>query len=509
MNDQINITLPVGEFERLDEAVQAAAPDATEWRIARRSLDARQRRRLQWVLSVEVRGATDEAFAPLGRAPIFPSAHPVGAPVVIVGAGPAGLFAATALAEAGIPVEILDRGAGFPARHQDVRDLRLDGRFNPESNYRFGLGGAGTYSDGKLFTRKRGPVAREVLARLAWLGGDEDVAVDARPHIGTNRLVPLLEELQRGLEEAGVVFRFDTRATGLRVREGRVRGIRTDTGDLDAAAVILAPGNASRDTFEWLDAAGVAMAPRDFAVGVRVEHPRELIDNFQHGDLAGHPELEAAEYRLAFQIGGRGVYTFCMCPGGHVLPVPTEPDALAVNGMSHAARSSAWSNAALVATVGPADWDGEDVLAGVRFQQRLERAAAAAGGGGCVAPAQGLTEFLRGTSSGRLPNSSYRPGLASGELGALLPAKLRAALREGLHRADRIMRGYVTREACLIGLETTTASPVRILRDDDLMSASHPGLHPCGEGAGYAGGITSSAADGLAVGRAVARALGV
>ncbi len=509
MTERITITLPVGELGRLEAAVQEAAPGALEWRTARRSLDARQRRRLQWVLSVEVRRANGPVFAPIGRMPAYQEPLANRPPVVIVGAGPAGLFAALALAEAGLPAEILDRGAGFPARHMHVRDLRRDGRFNPESNYRFGLGGAGTYSDGKIFTRKRGPAAREVLARLAWLGGDDDFAVDARPHIGTNRLVPLLEELQGSLEEAGVVFRFDTRVEGLRVQEGRVQGIRTTTGDLDAAAVVLAPGNASRDTFEWLDAAGVAMAPRDFAVGVRVEHPRELIDEIQHGPLAGHPELEAAEYRLAFQLGGRGVYTFCMCPGGHVLPVPPEPDALALNGMSHAARTSAWSNAALVATVGPADWDGEDVLAGVRFQRRLERAAATAGGGGYVAPAQRLMHFLRGTSSKTLPNSSYGPGLAAGELGALLPANIRAALREGLHRADQVMRGYLTNEACLIGLETTTASPVRILRDDGLMSMSHPGLHPCGEGAGYAGGITSSAADGLAVGRAVARALGV
>ena len=508
MTNRIDIKLPVGELESLDNVVREAAPDAIEWRVARRSLDARQRRRLQWVLSIEVRRSGDGDFAPLGRPPSFAPPRPGAPPVIIVGAGPAGLFAATALAEAGIPVEILDRGAGFPARHEHVRDLRVSGQFNPESNYRFGLGGAGTYSDGKIFTRKRNPAAREVLARLAWLGHDDDFAVDARPHIGTNRLVPLLEELQRGLEEAGVVFHFDSRVDGLRIQEGKVQGVRTDAGDLDAAAVILAPGNGSRDTFEWLDSTGVAMAPRDFAVGVRVEHPRELIDLIQHGDLAGHPDLEAAEYRLAFQLGGRGVYTFCMCPGGHVLPVPAEPDALSVNGMSHAARSSAWSNAALVATVGPADWDGEDVLAGVRFQRRLEQAADAAGGGGYIAPGQRLTDFLRGTPSRSLPNSSYRPGLAAGDLGALLPGNIRATLREGLHRADLTMEGYITREACLIGLETTTASPVRILRTNDLMSVSHPGLHPCGEGAGYAGGITSSAADGLKVGRAVARSLG-
>jgi len=509
MNERITITLPVGDLGRLDAATRAAAPDAIAWRVARRSLDARRRRQLQWVLSMDVRRAGDPEFSPFGQAPSYREAGRDGPPVVIVGAGPAGLFAATALTEAGVPVEIIDRGAGFPKRHLHVRDLRRDGVFDPESNYRFGLGGAGTYSDGKIFTRKRGPAVREILARLAWLGEDDRYAVDARPHIGTKRLVPLLERLRAGLAEAGVAFRFDTWVEGLRVHQGRVRGVRTTAGDLDAAAVILAPGNAARDTFGWLDAAGVAMAARGFAVGVRVEHPRDLIDGIQHGAVAGHPELEAAEYRLAFQSGDRGVYTFCMCPGGHVLPVPAEADALAINGMSHAARASAWSNAALVTTVGPEDWDGSDVLAGVRFQQRLERAAHAAGGGGCVAPAERITSFVAGGKGAGLPRSSYRPGLVPAKVGALLPNTLRDALRQGLRRADEIMRGFITREACVIGLETTTASPVQILRDRELASVSHPGLHPCGEGAGYAGGITSSAADGLAVGRAVARTLGL
>lgn len=509
MSARISITLPVGDLGALEQAVRASAPDAIEWRVARRSLDARRRRRLQWVLSVEVRRPGAPELGSLGRGPAYKEPARGGPPVVIVGAGPAGLFAATALTEAGVPVEVIDRGAGFPARHHHVAALRRRGVFDPESNYRFGLGGAGTYSDGKIFTRKRGPAVREVLARLAWLGGDDRYAVDARPHVGTNRLVPLLERLRGGLAAAGVIFRFDTRVEGLRVQAGRVVGVRCGAGDLDAAAVILAPGNAARDTFSWLDAAGVAMAPRDLAVGVRVEHPRELIDGIQHGALAGHPELEAAEYRLAFQCGGRGVYTFCMCPGGHVLPVPAEPGGLAINGMSHAARASAWSNAALVTTVGPADWDGEDALAGVRFQRRLEEAAAAAGGGACHAPAEDLPSFLAGAGRARLPSSSYRPGLVAADVGALLPAALSEALREGLRAADHTMRGYRTAEACVIGLETTTASPVQLLRGPDLASVSHPGLHPCGEGAGYAGGITSSAADGLAVGRAVAHALGL
>jgi len=509
MTDRITITLPVGSLGRLDQAVQDAAPDAVAWRVERRSLDARRARDLRWVLSVALRGPGDPGFEPIGQAPEYRSPRGDRPPVIVVGAGPAGLFAATALAEAGVPVEVLDRGADFPARHLHARDLRKIGRFDPESNFRFGLGGAGTYSDGKIFTRKRGPAMREVLARLAWLGEDDSYAVDARARIGTNRLVPLITRLRQGLEEAGVVFRFDTRMDKLLVRDGRVSGVRTPAGDLDAAAVVLAPGNAARTTFEWLAAAGVAMAPQNFSVGVRVEHPRALIDQIQHGSFAGHPELEAAEYRLAFQVGDRGVFTFCMCPGGHVLPVPAEPEALAVNGASNAARASAWSNAALVVTVSPRDWDGDDVLAGLRFQRGLERAAWDAGRGACRAPAQRMTDFLRSLISKSLPDSSYGLGLTSADLAAILPAPISDALREGIRLAGRSIRGYITEDASVIGLETTTASPVRILRGADLASISHPGLFPCGEGAGYAGGITSSAADGLRVGRAIARTLEV
>ena len=507
MTDRITITLPVGSLGRLDLAVRDAAPGAVAWRLERRSLDARRARDLRWVLSVALRDPGDPGFEPIGRAPEYRSPRVDGPPVTVVGAGPAGLFAATALAEAGVSVEILDRGADFPARHFHVRDLRREGLFLAESNFRFGLGGAGTYSDGKIFTRKRGPAMREVLARLAWLGEDDRYAVDARAHVGTNRLAPLITRLRQGLEDAGVVFRFDTRMDELLIREGRVRGVRTTAGDLDATAVVLAPGNAARTTFEWLAEAGVAMAPQYFSVGVRVEHPRTLIDQIQHGTFAGHPELEAAEYRLAFQVGDRGVYTFCMCPGGHVLPVPAEPEALAVNGASNAARAAAWSNAALVVTVSPRDWDGDDVLAGLRFQRGLERAAWAAGGGGFRAPAQRIPDLFSNSVSADLPDSSYRPGLAAADFAAILPARIIDALREGIRRAGHRMRGYVTEEASLIGVETTTASPVRILRRADLASISHPGLFPCGEGAGYAGGITSSAADGLRVGRAIARSL--
>ncbi|MBM4371070.1 MAG: FAD-dependent monooxygenase, partial [Deltaproteobacteria bacterium] len=358
MTDRLTLSLPVGALERLEATVRAAGVRGA-WRVARRSLDARRGRDPRWVLALDIAEPGEELPA-FTRAPSPREPRRRSPPVLVAGAGPAGLFAATALAEAGVPVEVLDRGEGFPARHFQARDLRLHGVFNPESNLRFGLGGAGTYSDGKLFTRKRGPRVEEVLARLAWLAGDEDLVVEAHPHVGTNRLIPLLERLRRALEDAGVRFRFGVRAEGLLLREGRVCGLRTTAGDLEAAAVILAPGNAARDTFAWLHRAGVALVSRPFAVGVRVEHPRALIDAIQYGAFAGHPELGAAEYRLAFPAGERGVFSFCMCPGGHVLPVPAEPGGLAVNGASHAARGSPFSNAALVVTTGPGDWGGGD-----------------------------------------------------------------------------------------------------------------------------------------------------
>ena len=509
MGGTLELRIPVGALDSLSRRVRdAAGGDLQGFRVERRSLDARRGREACWQLVVRTWGRDETPPEPPLREPRMPTRRRPAPPVAVVGAGPAGLFAALGLAEAGVPVELFDQGAGFPRRHFDVRDLRYEGVLHPHSNYRFGLGGAGTYSDGKLFTRNRGPAVREVLETLAWLAGDEALAVDARPHVGTNRLIPVLTRLRAWLEAAGVRLHLDTRVEGLRIHGGTVAGVRLSGEDVEAAAVVLAPGNAARDTLGWLAATGVALESRPAAVGVRVEHPRELIDRIQLGRLAGHPELGAAEYRFAFPVGSRGAYSFCMCPGGHVLPVPAEIGGLAINGASHRARASGFSNAALVVTAGPADWEGRHPgpLGGIGLQRELETAAFRLGGGGYRAPAQRVPDFLA-ARVGSLPSSSYRPGLTPADVGSLFPDAIRESLREGLRVAGRVLRGYDSAEGLVIGVETTTGAVVRILRDPAGESVSHRGLFPCGEGAGYAGGITSSAADGLELGRRLAERL--
>jgi uncharacterized FAD-dependent dehydrogenase len=483
-------------------------PKGKRIEILRRSIDARHR---------QVRVVLSLALVP--DAPPAAPASPLRRPgrrrdrrVVVVGAGPAGLFAALALIEAGLNPVVVDRGAAFPHRHLLAKELRLAGRQDGPCAMTCGLGGAGTFSDGKLHTRKGGALVERALRILAWFGQDPDLLIDGHPHVGSNRLPRLVERIREHLEENGCRFFFSTEAAGLAVRNGRVAGIRLQTGEtLASEAVVLAPGNNARALFRKLLEQGVAMEQKAFAVGLRVEHPRELIDRSQYGDLAGHPVLGAARYAFAFPNAERPVYSFCMCPGGYVIPTPPETGRLAVNGMSFAPRSSRWSNSAVVAAVSPLDWgDGSDpVLGGLEFQRRIEEACFEAGGGGYRAPAQRLTDFLAARPSGSLPESSYRPGIAPARIGALLPEPVTRALKEGLLRAARGIPGFITAEALVLAPETLTSSPVRLPRDPQTgQSPSHTGLFPCGEGSGWAGGITSSAADGLASGQLVARYLG-
>jgi uncharacterized FAD-dependent dehydrogenase len=435
-------------------------------------------------------------------------------PVVIVGAGPAGMFCAWGLARAGVRAVVLERGRAVRARRRDLASLSQRGELDPESNYCFGEGGAGTYSDGKLYTRasKRGSVSL-VLAALTGWGAPPEILVDARPHIGTNRLPRVITAMREDLAAAGVEIVFEARADGL-VLDGRtVRGVRLGSGEvMPAAAVVVAPGHSARDVQRWLRSAGVQMSFKPFALGVRVEHPQALIDRLQYGGLAGHPALGAASYRLVEQTPGGAVFSFCMCPGGYIVPAATDAGMQVVNGMSPNQRSGRFANSGLVTEVGAAElaragYDPGDPLAGVAYQGALEAAAFVAGGGAFVAPAQGLADFVAGRLSQALPGTSYHRGLMSARLDQLL-GPLAPPLQHALRALGRRMPGFLGAEAVAVGLESRTSCPVRIERDEALVSVNTPGLYPCGEGAGFAGGIVSAALDGLRIAEAVARQLG-
>ncbi|MSP91597.1 MAG: FAD-binding protein [Myxococcales bacterium] len=503
--------------------------------IRRRSLDLRKRRQPQWVLRCDV-FQTDEV-PPSGALPPLVRPWRLGRPLpglhpIIVGSGPAGLFAALQFADAGVRCTLLERGAAVEGRNLDVRDLRAAGTLDPESNLCFGEGGAGTYSDGKLFTRSKHPLVREVYERLVALGAGPQLLVDHHPHIGTNRLIPMVRRLREALLEAGHDLRFGARVDDLIVRPGSVRptvvGVRLQDGtEIIGGPVLLATGHSARDTYAMLARHGVALQRKDFAVGARIEHPQALVDAVQLGDLAGHAAIGPAEYFLACQVpghddGARGVYSFCMCPGGFVLPTPTQAGRLNVNGMSNSNRGSGFANAALVAQVrahefwlerpGDLDADAEfgahvagGALLGLALQDRLEAACFESGGGGCVAPAQGVLDFVAGRDPVALPErSTYRPDLRLARVDRLLPSRITRALRLAMSEIDRRqLRGYLSQFGVVMGVETTTSAPVRIVRGDDLQSISHAGLYPCAEGAGYAGGIVSSAIDGMEAARAV------
>ncbi|KAL1522844.1 hypothetical protein AB1Y20_017812 [Prymnesium parvum] len=457
--------------------------------------------------------------------------------VVVVGAGPCGLFAALELARAGHRVTLCERGKPVEERGKSIGALIKRGEVDPESNFCYGEGGAGTWSDGKLTTRigRNSAEVRHVLETLVRFGAPARILVDGAPHLGTDNLVRLLKAFRRELQSLGACLRWDARVERLLVADGRVRGVALASGEsVGADAVLVAAGHSARELYAELLRCGATLVPKDFAVGFRVEHPQQSINEAQYGELAalclarGQGPLPPAAYRLATTVAdgrdvarraARGVYSFCMCPGGQIVPTALDAAHLCINGMSYSNRGSRWANSAVVVSVGASFGDTEGVslervgghaeLAGLAFQEAMEERAAAMGGGKVVCPVQRVSDFLEGRlSEGVLPESSYRIGVVSAPLHELYPEPLTHALREGLRKFAASMPGFDSEEALLHGVETRTSSPVQVARDNVTLEATTlRGLYPAGEGAGYAGGIVSAAVDGVRVARAVVDAM--
>lgn len=490
------------------------ANDITAVRILKRSIDARQR---TIFVNLTVRVYVNEMPEKLEYVPTVYNNVEGRPQVVVVGAGPGGLFAALRLIELGLRPVVIERGKDVRERKKDLARIGREQRVDSESNYSFGEGGAGAYSDGKLYTRskKRGNTEK-ILNVFCQHGASASILVDAHPHIGTDKLPRVIENMRNTILSCGGEVHFQTRMDALIVADDKVCGIETNTGETFMGPVILATGHSARDVYRQLATQGIEMEAKGIAVGVRLEHPSHLIDQIQYHRKEGRGLfLPAAEYSMVTQVDGRGVYSFCMCPGGFVVPAASGPEQLVVNGMSPSNRGSRWSNSGMVVELRPEDMpsvgvQGDDVLRVMHFQEELERMCWQQGNRKQTAPAQRMADFCNKKLSFDLPESSYAPGLVSSPLHFWLPPFIADRLAKGFRHFGKQSRGFLTNEATMIAVETRTSSPIRILRDRELLQHVRlQGLFPCGEGAGYAGGIVSAGVDGERCAEAVANYLAV
>ena len=525
-----NVRLAIGQREEDLSGLAAAlfgveADEIKSFRVVRKSLDARRERPPEYNYIIEVwfkdepkaiaHAVTSVKYAIVEEKAVtsLPPRHglkPSKRPVV-VGCGPAGLFAALTLAECGIAPILLERGRAVEDRLRDIRAFWDRGELDPESNVQFGEGGAGTFSDGKLTMRSRSDKSDRIKQILVELGAPSEILVEAKPHIGSDRLRPVLIRLRQRLRDLGCEVAFQSRVTDILIRGERMVGVVVNGRDeIETDHLVWAAGQSGAANYELLVRSGIALAPKAFAMGVRIEHPQELINRIQYGKWCREPLLPPAEYSLTVKVEeiDRSVYTFCMCPGGYVIGSSSEEGGIVTNGMSDGQRDGAYANSAVVVTIRPEDFSSDHPLAGLEFRRMWEQRAFTAAGGGYSAPAQNLMDFLAAKKSHTLKPATFRPGVTPVVLDEVLPGFVARSLRRGFRGFEKKMPGFVTNEAVLIGVETRTSSPVRILRDEDGCSTSVAGFYPCGEGSGYAGGIISSAVDGIKAAESILKSSG-